>query len=121
PAGARRQWDELVMSVMPAVEIIQGNVDSVRSTTDESIARINADVERVGAERERAASLVQEVADLANEGASQHLAKEYAAQAKQEEDAADKYTNWAIGLGALAAVATGVIAYFAFTHEHGAG
>jgi hypothetical protein len=121
PSGARRQLEELLATAMPAVENIRGSVEQVRSTADESVEQIGADVERVGAERQRAENLVKEVGDLANEGASRHLAKEYAAQAKQEEDAANRYTTAAIWLGAGAVLVTAFIAYLAFTHEHGTG
>jgi hypothetical protein len=121
PAGARKQWEELLAAATPAVDTIRERVGDVDAAADESVDRIRAELGRVEEERERAESLVQEVGDLANEGASRHLAKEYAAQAKQEEDAANKYQGWAIGLGALAAIATAVIAYFAFTREHGTG
>jgi hypothetical protein len=121
PAGARKQWDELVASVTPAAETIRHQVEDVTTTATDSLDLIRAEVERVEQERSRAENLVQEVADLANEGASQHLAKEYAVQAKKEETTANTYQKWAIGVGAAAALATGVIAYFAFTKEHGTG
>ena len=121
PVGPRKQWEDMIATAMPAIETIRSRVNEVASAADDSINRIHGDVERVGEERERAENLVKEVGDLANEGASRHLAKEYAAQAEQEEDAADKYQGWAIKLGAVAAVATAVIAFFAFTQEHGTG
>ena len=121
PAGARKQWDDLIAAVTPAVDTIRGRVDEVASAADDSVKNMRADEERVGEERNRAEQLVNEVADLANEGASRHLAKEYEVQAEKEEDAADKYQRWAVWLGALAALATAVIAYLAFSREHGAG
>ncbi len=121
PAGARSEWEELLAATRPAADSIRTTVDEVRAEVDRSLQGMTADEERVAQERERAERLVAEVADLANEGASQHLAKEYATQAAKEEGVADRYTTWAIRLGALAALVTCVIAYLAFAHENGAG
>jgi hypothetical protein len=104
-----------------AADSIGRTASSVGAERERVIAAIAADGEKVSAERVRMEGLVQEVSDLANEAAAGQLAKAYAKHAQEEEETADRYTTASIVVGAIAAVATCVIAYFAFTKEHGTG
>jgi hypothetical protein len=121
PAALRRRWEDLVASVEARAAQVAEIATTVKATGDQVVDTMNADGQRVEDERSRMEQLVAEVADLANEGAAGHLAKEYAKHAKEEEESADSYTRWSIGFGVVSVLATAVIAYFAFSREHGAG
>jgi hypothetical protein len=121
PSGARHQWDELVESTRAASESIGVAAQSVEAEQRRAVEEIAGDRDRVAGERARMEELVGEVTDLANEAPAGELARQYARHAQAEEETADKYTRASIGVAAFAAVATCVIAFFAFTHEHGTG
>jgi hypothetical protein len=121
PAGARQQWDDLLEEVRPAVDDIKASVSVVQADRDRAAAAIAEHESHVSDDRSRMEDLVREVTDLANQGAAAHLANEYANQAERTETTAKRYTNWAIWAGGAAAVAAGVIAFFAFSTESGVG
>jgi hypothetical protein len=121
PSGARQKWDDLINDVQPAAEEIKASVAAVQVERDRATAAIGDHEARVSDERARMEELVREVTDLANEGAAVHLANEYAKQAEKTETTAKRYTKWAIWAGGAAAMAAGIIAFFAFSKESGVG
>jgi hypothetical protein len=121
PAGLRAQWEAITSTMRDrATEVIDA-ARVVHAERERVVASMTADAQLVADERTRMGELVEEVSDLANQGAVDHLAKEYAKHAEEEEDTADSYTRWSIGFGLVSILATSVIAYLAFSKEHGTG
>ena len=120
-ASARATWEELLSEMRASVSSVGETANAVAQDRDRVITAIRADENHVRSERTRMEDLVAEVADLANEGAAQHLAKEYEEHAREEDETADRFTKASLAVGAFTVVATCVIAYLAFTQEEGAG
>jgi hypothetical protein len=119
--ATRREWQAMMDAARGSFDAIKGDTRLVEVERERALESMRADASHIADERDRMHELVAEVADLGNRGAAEHLAKEYAKHAGEEEKTADRYTGWSIVAGVVAVLATGAIAYLAFSHEHGAG
>jgi hypothetical protein len=118
PGGRVSEWDDLLTEARASVGKMRTQVADVSQAADASnatIAEAGATVER---ERDRVQELAEQVGAVVHNVTSIQLAKEYAAQAKKEDDSANAYTKAALWVAGVTAVLTLALAVVVFFGDH---
>lgn len=111
---AEERFTSLMDQIQAAQSGVTNSVAAVNKAASDATESIASTEQELREERDRVGELVTEVSGLVHEVAADHLAKEYAEQAKKMEDSAKRYTASAIIAGVLtigAAIASVVLLF----------